>query len=547
MARPDRNDVTAAAEVARQVFPDEEDRRLFARILSADAATAARAGEQRWSVTLFRRQITMNVGAIFTAYAKIGAGVAQLVVEHDQLDEPTRAKLTELGVQTHAFNFDSQLGTKMLTIPTTALHTVWPLVEVAHLASVTRAARRRVGPAMRSHSPGVVRWMEEVTGTSLTGTPRADAVPAPTGTVLDILGRSLGGMGLHYHEDTLAAFYTALQTKGFVILGGISGTGKTKLVQALAKALGRREIDSQDTGAERPVVFMKPYMPRHNRMVLPRRISDLFDPPAANTSVDLPVMLNQTRVSCRLGNRTHLNNSVVDLGFRADGRAWLTSIYREGRPLTFELNVDDRQLREITIRTEDPKRERAACELCFLPVRPDWRDSRPLLGYFNPITSEYVSTSFIDFVAKAADSWRARDGRTWLVVLDEMNLARVEYYFADVLSVMESGRLGPGTPDEGSTEEPLPLDVREGEGSDEAPARTMRLPPNLFVVGTVNVDETTHAFSPKVLDRAFFIDLTEVDFTDYPPSVGDASISGDERARLVADFTVGGQFSRMDK
>jgi 5-methylcytosine-specific restriction protein B len=77
----------------------------------------------------------------------------------------------------------------------------------------------------------------------------------------------------------------------------------------------------------------------------------------------------------------------------------------------------------------------------------------------------------------------------------------------------------------------------------------MRLPPNLYVVGTVNIDETTHAFSPKVLDRAFSIELVDVDFSDYPPAAtGDApELSDDERQALLRAFTREGRFPRIDK
>ena len=77
----------------------------------------------------------------------------------------------------------------------------------------------------------------------------------------------------------------------------------------------------------------------------------------------------------------------------------------------------------------------------------------------------------------------------------------------------------------------------------------MRLPTNLYVVGTVNIDETTHAFSPKVLDRAFSIELVDVDFSDYPPvATGDVpELSDDERQTLLRAFTREGRFPRIDK
>jgi 5-methylcytosine-specific restriction protein B len=91
-----------------------------------------------------------------------------------------------------------------------------------------------------------------------------------------------------------------------------------------------------------------------------------------------------------------------------------------------------------------------------------------------------------------------------------MNLARVEHYFADFLSAMESG-------------EPIHLHDRgalepDDEESLEVP-KQIRIPANLFITGTVNVDETTHMFSPKVLDRSFVIEFNEVDLEGHGSSI----------------------------
>ncbi len=189
------------------------------------------------------------------------------------------------------------------------------------------------------------------------------------------------------------------------------------------------------------------------------------------------------------------------------------------------------------------RRERRQSNHLFLSVRPDWRDSKALLGYYNPLTEAYEWTPFLRFLERARRSFDQQDGLAWFVVLDEMNLAHVEYYFADLLSVMESGR-GP----DGLTNEALLLVYPETAEGD-LPPREMRLPPNLYVVGTVNIDETTHAFSPKVLDRAFSIELVDVDFSDYPPAAtGDAQeLSDAERQALLKAFTRQGRFPRIDK
>ncbi|AHL23315.1 McrB family protein [Thermococcus nautili] len=158
----------------------------------------------------------------------------------------------------------------------------------------------------------------------------------------------------------------------------------------------------------------------------------------------------------------------------------------------------------------DPTKE----NLLFLPVRPDWRDSKALLGYYNPLTGEYQRTQLLDFILKAIEDYdkNRENAMPYFVILDEMNLAHVEYYFADFLSVLESGR-----DENGFTREPIPLhEVEKVEKEGEIP-RELKLPPNLYIIGTVNMDETTYSFSPKVLDRAFVVEFHDVDLENYPP------------------------------
>lgn len=131
-----------------------------------------------------------------------------------------------------------------------------------------------------------------------------------------------------------------------------------------------------------------------------------------------------------------------------------------------------------------------------VPVRPDWTGPEYLLGYPDALLKPsedgrraWHVPNVLAFLLKAH-----RDpNHPYLLVLDEMNLAHVERYFADVLSGMESG------------EPCLPNLVREGDGVwrpvPNGPEK-VPFPRNVYIVGTVNVDETTYMFSPKVLDRA---------------------------------------------
>lgn len=130
----------------------------------------------------------------------------------------------------------------------------------------------------------------------------------------------------------------------------------------------------------------------------------------------------------------------------------------------------------------------------IVAVRPDWSGPEPLLGYPNALLpsrngqAAWDSPPALRFMLKAA----ADPSRAHLLILDEMNLAHVEQYFADVLSGMES------------REGVLPNLGRDDDGHwrQRTDPERLAMPNNLFIVGTVNVDETTFGFSPKVLDRA---------------------------------------------
>ncbi|MBC2604238.1 McrB family protein [Puniceicoccus vermicola] len=141
----------------------------------------------------------------------------------------------------------------------------------------------------------------------------------------------------------------------------------------------------------------------------------------------------------------------------------------------------------------------------IVAVGADWTDNRSVLGFVNHLNSDnagprYQSTPILDLLLRAANDPEV----PYFLILDEMNLSHVERYFADFLSAMEqkdgilklhseSGNLR-----------------RAGREEADVPAE-LSYPENLFVTGTVNIDETTYMFSPKVLDRANVIEFTVSD------------------------------------
>lgn len=146
-------------------------------------------------------------------------------------------------------------------------------------------------------------------------------------------------------------------------------------------------------------------------------------------------------------------------------------------------------------------------QYAIIPVGADWTNREPLLGYPNALNKEeYVSpeNGVLDLIIRAKQNIENREEPTipYFLILDEMNLSHVERYFADFLSTMESG-------------DKIPLHKIENDSLLVPPS--IKLPKNLFIVGTVNIDETTYMFSPKVLDRANTIEfrLTEKDLQDF--------------------------------
>ena len=228
-----------------------------------------------------------------------------------------------------------------------------------------------------------------------------------------------------HNTSKYTCYLTALRTKPFMLLAGISGTGKSRIVRKLAQATNPKEYKNEEDR------------------------------------------------------------------------------WKDNRPENFEL----------------------------IQVKPNWHNSMDVVGYMSNIPApHYVFTDFVRFIVKA---WQHKD-TPYFLCLDEMNLAPVEEYFAEFLSAIESRAWD----EEGNyTTDPIiapfkefAQDVREdmlkqllGEAHHteanplaiQFTEKGLTLPPNLMVMGTVNMDETTFSFSRKVLDRAMSVEMNEVKYDDF--------------------------------
>ncbi|WP_212100165.1 McrB family protein [Burkholderia ambifaria] len=144
-------------------------------------------------------------------------------------------------------------------------------------------------------------------------------------------------------------------------------------------------------------------------------------------------------------------------------------------------------------RAEDGQTERVR----IVPVQPGWFDPTPLFGYVSPLSQQYCSAPFLELLLRAA-----RDPeRPYVIILDEMNLSHPEQYLAPLLSAMETRGW---------------IDLHElPEGVTDVPRR-VQYPSNLAIIGTLNMDETTHGLSDKVLDRAFTLEFWNVSVDEFP-------------------------------
>lgn len=389
--------------------------------------------------------------------------------------------------------------------------------------------------------------------------------------MLALIAESLAGAGLHFTPWQIATFFTALQTKGFVILSGISGTGKTKLAQHFAELLPQPTKVALVGALSQPFDESNPRLKNEfaNDWSYPIRadvIRDLQTPLRLYLYHDgeIQYVYNVADYRTQAGDvgiispwpeitapqdREHTHevgkpNKKFNTWFRVSGFEKLHHPLKlSDLNILYDYQGVPSALINAFIPIEDPNK--SSNNTLFISVRPDWRDGKSLLGYYNPLTGSYVWTDFLRFLLRARQDYTQNrtTASAWFVILDEMNLARVEYYFSDLLSVLESGR-----DEAGWTREPLRLEYPDSAKGD-LPESEIHLPPNLYIIGTVNVDETTHAFSPKVLDRAFTLELTEADFGQYNLEVLNLSdeLSIEERQALLQVFSNQRRFAVIDK
>ncbi|MBY0011637.1 McrB family protein [Paenibacillus typhae] len=152
-------------------------------------------------------------------------------------------------------------------------------------------------------------------------------------------------------------------------------------------------------------------------------------------------------------------------------------------------------------------------QFSLIPVRPDWSDPADLLGY-KDLSGRFQPGPITKVLVDARQPENRH--KPYFICLDEMNLARVEHYFSDMLSVLETQEWREGAIQTHDLISPTLLDTPE----DQETYGGLGIPENVFLIGTVNMDETTHPFSKKVLDRANTLEFNYINLQQYPQENG---------------------------
>jgi len=356
--------------------------------------------------------------------------------------------------------------------------------------------------------------------------------------------------GFSFDPDLLSRYALSLHSKPFVILSGISGTGKTKIAQLFpmeqlqkkSKITQKPAPSKQDLGriSVKITAGIRHGDPRGN--IKKDHMDTIFE------SAELSEIKAKIPVLAAANNEDNIIDPVTLTIVTPEGGEEKMGVYvqRASSPLIrlrskskrgetpeydFQpylqknFQVDD----ILTLKKLGPYRfeivganeaDKSAAETereaflnevdkqLFIPVRSDWTDQSEIFGYYDSLSQAYIVTPILKFLLDAI----AYPEAPFHLILDEMNLSKVEHYFSDFLSCLES-RVSDAKGD--ITQAAVSLHNYGGyvNASDplveEVPSK-IELPSNLYVTGTVNVDETTYMFSPKVLDRSNVIEFNEV-------------------------------------
>ena len=295
--------------------------------------------------------------------------------------------------------------------------------------------------------------------------------------------------GLQYPEKLLQRFTASMLAKRFLILTGLSGSGKTKLAQAFTEWLGNSTTTTD------------PFYPgagiESSQKTYRVAKSDSLSVEFWNDESEE----NSTKVTLGREMIKEWANCISENNFTKEtSPRTIRDVINETSQFSPQLHSFETHLKAAAFAFIESQKNEFSHECTeIIPVGSDWTSNENILGYPDGLNaSAYNSTPILDLVLRA----ELKADLPHFLILDEMNLSHVERYFADMLSAIESDEAIPLY--EGNYDDPNSW--RSTSTKKKIPPK-VKLPKNLFVIGTVNVDETTYMFSPKVLDRANVIEF----------------------------------------
>jgi energy-coupling factor transporter ATP-binding protein EcfA2 len=350
--------------------------------------------------------------------------------------------------------------------------------------------------------------------------------------------------GFNFSEELLTNYIYSLKTKPFVILSGISGTGKTKIAQLFAEFMcPDEEVEVVEEVSDRDDSFIykvPQYFIKYTRIVLQNKVADLLETSLNEGNTEINVRFDGVLGKCWLGYANSKNRAKQIL-FSGEIGKYVRSQIKVGDfvKIYIENNGDEETIVFEKVTAKKKRIKKQSKRYSFISVRPDWTDNRSMLGFYNPITETYQPTEILKLMLRASQD----PLKPYFVILDEMNLAKVEHYFSDFLSCLESRRFngeGKVRSEEliihDSAEE---LSYIDEDGNEYTIPKRLEVPLNMYFTGTVNVDDTTYMFSPKVLDRANVIEFNELDMDNYQEIIFNREPSSSDKGEYVkaADLT----------
>ncbi|MBI9103761.1 MAG: hypothetical protein JEY99_15200 [Spirochaetales bacterium] len=306
--------------------------------------------------------------------------------------------------------------------------------------------------------------------------------------------------GLLFDKNLIYRFISALLSKRFTILTGLSGSGKTKLAQSFVKWITKEK--NIEYALLRKALFSKKIQSNYEIITVNPKIIELINISGSTGKIiPIPTEVFYEWYHAFLDGVIILSDDPKEkrhqIGDNSNFQKYIHGFYNE----LFKIS-------SIMFELSSEKIEDKHDQYKIISVGSDWTNREPLLGFPNALEDEdyiFPDSGILNLIIDA----ESHPNTPFFIILDEMNMSHVERYFADFLSSMESDE---------------PIYIHNKKTLETKIPKEIFLPKNLFIIGTVNIDDTTYMFSPKVLDRANVIefrvsDNEMEDFIDNPSTI----------------------------